>query len=53
MSVTIRRESQSDVAAFDAQIVSAFLYASHTSHHRAPHRERLTRNQIIICVARG
>jgi putative acetyltransferase len=32
MSVTIRRELQSDVAAIDALIVSAFLHAPHTSH---------------------
>ena len=32
MSVTIRRELQSDVAAIDALIVSAFLHARHTSH---------------------
>ncbi|MCA9422941.1 MAG: N-acetyltransferase [Nitrospira sp.] len=32
MSVAIRSESQSDVAAIDALIVSAFLDAPHTSH---------------------
>ena len=32
MSVTIRRELQSDVAAIDSLIVSAFLHAPHTSH---------------------
>ncbi|MCA9500704.1 MAG: N-acetyltransferase [Nitrospira sp.] len=32
MSVMIRRELQSDVAAIDALIVSAFLHAPHTSH---------------------
>ncbi|MDR4485699.1 MAG: N-acetyltransferase [Nitrospirales bacterium] len=32
MSVTIRRESQSDVAAIEALLVSAFLHAPHTSH---------------------
>ncbi|MDR4485067.1 MAG: N-acetyltransferase [Nitrospirales bacterium] len=32
MSVMIRRELQSDVAAIDSLIVSAFLHAPHTSH---------------------
>lgn len=32
MSVTIRRELHSDVAAIDALIVSAFLHAPHSNH---------------------